>query len=107
MTIGKTIENFKVPFVWYDLYNINFGVNVVIHLCLLALGIIGMCIVVFNKRFVKCKLKYVLIALVVFFNVVHLPYYCFARYVYPIMPIVIGFATISIVYIVDGLKRSK
>ena len=109
MTIGKTIENFKSPFIWYDLYGIKFIVYNIFHIALLILGIIGIGITWFAKCFKENKLKLVLIAIIIFFNIVHLPYYCFARYVYPIMPIVIGFSAISIIYFIEKIneKRSK
>ena len=107
MTIGKTIENFKFPFIWYDLYGIGFVVYAVIHAILLLLGIIGICLTILLKRFKEYNLKFVLIAIIVFFNIVHLPYYCFARYVYPIMPILIGFSAIAVVYIIERIKEKR
>ncbi len=105
MTVGKTIENFKLPFVWYNLYNVGYSLYAIVHYIFLILGIIGIGISIFSKEFREYKLKYVLIALIIFFNIVHLPYYCFSRYVYPIMPIMIGFAAVTIMYIINRKKE--
>lgn len=107
MTIGKTFENFKLPFLWYNLYSTDYTLYALIHLVFLVIGIIGVGITIFSKQFRESKLKYILITLIIFFNVVHLPYYCFSRYVYPIMPIMIGFAAVTIIYILERVKRKE
>lgn len=107
MTIGKTFENFKTPFIWYNLYGIRFNVYLAIHWIMLVLGIIGMCVSIFSRSFKENRLKYVLISIIIFFNIVHLPYYCFSRYVYPIMPILISFSALSIIYLIEKIKEKR
>lgn len=104
VTIGKTFENFKAPFIWYELYGIEYSIYNLVHFVMLIMGIIGIGITIFAKEYRQNNLKYVLISLIIFFNVVHLPYYCFSRYVYPVMPIMIGFAAITLLYVMNIMK---
>ncbi len=106
-TVGKTIENFKGPFIWYPLYGIDYKILFIPHYIYLVLGGVGIIITIFNKKYKENKTKYMLMSTIVFFNIVYLPFYCFSRYVYPIMPILIGFAAIAILEIVCKIIKCK
>lgn len=80
--IGKTVNNLKSPYYGYELYGINFETVRIGHLILVTLAIIGM-IKVKNKE------KYMLVGLLTYFIVIHIPFLSYVRYFYPIMPITI------------------
>ena len=87
-TIGKTAENFRYPFMWKPIFmNNTYEPMNVYHTNLLKLFVFGSIILILLRKS-NPNLTF-LILIVVFFNCVHLPYYCFSRYVYPSMTMVI------------------
>lgn len=88
-TLGKTYENFKQPFLWKALFGVSLRRNVVYHWILLLSGIAGFLLFALLQRKQKKPYFWMLLLSVLYFNGSHLPFYCFARYVYPIMPLVI------------------
>lgn len=81
---GKTVNNVKSPY-YGELYGIKFETVRIVHLILVILSIIGMI-----KA--KTKEKYLIIGLLIYFLVIHMPFLSYVRYLYPIMPIVIPLA---------------
>ena len=86
-TIGKTIENFVVPHMWHPLFYGNYMPSYIYH---------GMIVLMFlgsifwfkkTKRYTP-EILFLMIT-VLLFNCMHLPYYCFPRYMYPIMCFII------------------
>lgn len=88
-TLGKTFYFWRAPFYWIP--NISYVPVIIYHLVILYWALYGM-IKYKNKSF---NLKF-LIMVVVYFNVIYLPYFTFERYAYPLMPLVILFAAYTI-----------
>ena len=91
-TLGKTYENFKQPFLWKELFGFTLRQNVVYHWILLLAGTVGFLLFAVLRRKQKKPYFWMMFLSIVYFNVSHLPFYCFARYVYPIMPFIILYA---------------
>ncbi len=89
-TLGKTYENFKKPFVWKELYGVTRHQNRVYHWILLVAGGIGFLWYAIQNRKKGKACFWMMLISVLYFNLSHLPFYCFDRYVYPIMPFVIA-----------------
>jgi len=86
-TIGKTYKNFSHPFMWKPIYMDSYEPINYYHIGLLKLFVFGFIVMMLLR---KAKSNIIFLFLIVaFFNCVHLPYYCFARYVYPAMAMVI------------------
>jgi len=79
--LGKTVNNLKSPY-YRELYGIKFETVRILHLILVVLSVIGM---------IKAKIKekYLIIGLLTYFIVIHIPFLSYVRYLYPIMPIII------------------
>ncbi|MCK9478151.1 MAG: glycosyltransferase family 39 protein [Firmicutes bacterium] len=82
-TVGKTIKNFDEPFLWVRLFNISAEKLTLQHYLMLAAGLAGfLALVIFEKN----KGVMLLPALLIFlFNGIYLPFYCFSRYMFPII----------------------
>ncbi len=89
-TLGKTYENFKKPFVWKELYGVTKRQNQVYHWILLVAGGMGFLFYAIRNRKKEKACFWMLVISILYFNLSHLPFYCFDRYVYPIMPFVIA-----------------
>lgn len=84
--IGKTINNIKSPYYGYEIYGIDFEIVRIVHLILITLSVIG---IIKTKR----KEKYIIIGVLIYFIVIHMPFLSYVRYLYPIMPIIIPMAS--------------
>ena len=93
-TIGKSIKNWESPFLWTDLFGISMQVWEAQHIVILSLGIFGFVLFMFRKN--RSSLLWLPILTALFFNCAHLPYYCFSRYMLPVMICPIIFASGSI-----------
>lgn len=84
-TLGKTFYFWRAPFYW--IANISYVPVIIYHFIILYLAIYGM----IKHKDKSLNLKF-LIMVVIYFNVIYLPYYTFERYSYPLMPLMILFA---------------
>lgn len=82
-TIGKSIKNWEKPFLWLPLYNVDYSFWTAQHYALLFCGLLGGILHMLSKS--SSKIGWILPITVLFFNCAHLPYYCFARYMFPVM----------------------
>jgi len=84
--IGKTINNIKSPYYGYEIYGIDFEIVRIEHIIFVILVIAGM---------IKAKTteKYLIVGLLLYFLVIHIPFLSYVRYLYPIMPIIIPMAS--------------
>ncbi len=89
-TVGKTVRNFSLPYMWYPIYSGTYLPITIYHRVLLALFVAGTLIMIIKKR-VNAETGMLLTAIIVF-NVIHLPYYCFSRYMYIVMCFIIMIA---------------
>ena len=82
-TIGKTIKNFEEPFLWVVMFGIDIEWLYAQHYLLLLLGFLGFAGMAFSGR--KNHIMKLPAYTVLLFNCVHLPFYCFSRYMFPFM----------------------
>ncbi len=80
-TVGKTIKNFHDPFLWVLLFNIGVRKFYAQHYILLAFGIAGFAFMTFHEK--KKGIMWLPALTILWLNSIHLPYYCFARYMFP------------------------
>jgi 4-amino-4-deoxy-L-arabinose transferase-like glycosyltransferase len=92
-TIGKTIKLWNMPFYWVEVLGVSFVSAEVFHLLIIGTGLYGI-IRAFKKKDMDYLVAFLVIA---YFNVMHLPYYTFSRYSYPVMPLVMLFSSYVIV----------
>lgn len=101
-TVGKTVINWALPFYLKEILGINHVLAAIYHLFLIYLAIRGM---VFYYR----KKEYypnfsLLMYSVIYTNCIYLPFYCYSRYVYPAMPLVIILASFMLL---ESIQKSK
>ena len=82
-TIGKTAENWSRPFLWINLFGTEFKLTNNQHTAYLILGFIGILYTFLRKR--QNPFFYMALLTILYFNTVYLPFYCFSRYMYPVM----------------------
>ena len=86
-TFGKTYYFWRAPFYWAKVFKIPYVPVILYHLVILFWALYGM----IKHKDKSLNLKF-LIMVVVYFNIIYLPYFTFERYAYPVMPLVILFA---------------
>jgi len=82
-TLGKTYENWRRPFLFKNIFDINAKFLYWQHIFYMIIGILGFILFV-----IKGKLKglaWLPVISILYFNCSHLPFFCFARYMFPIM----------------------
>ena len=82
-----------MPFYWVEVLGVSFVSAEVFHLLIIGTGLYGI-IRAFKKKDMDYLVAFLVIA---YFNVMHLPYYTFSRYSYPVMPLVMLFSSYVIV----------
>lgn len=88
-TLGKSYYFWYVPYYSKDVFGIPFFVMEILHVTLLMLALGS--IVLHKVRFRRESL--ILLLIILYFNMMHLPYFTCSRYAYPIMSFVIIFAS--------------
>lgn len=86
-TIGKTLRNFSLPYMWYPIYSGTYLPITIYHRALLIVFVISVVFMIIQKQ-INAETALLFIT-VLMFNCIHLPYYCFSRYMYMIMCFVI------------------
>lgn len=82
-TIGKTIKNWNEPFLWLVLFNIGVEKLIFQHYLLLIIGFAGFIYFLLKER--DRGVMWLPIVTIVYFNTAHLPFYCFSRYMFPVI----------------------
>lgn len=100
-TIGKSIKFWKGPFYWKNIFDVPYRIMLIMHQSILALGLIGLAASFITNKKRKSKKENrdypaFLFLVIIYFNVIYLPYYTFPRYAYPVMGLVILFASYGI-----------
>lgn len=100
-TISKSCSLWDGPFYWNEIFGVNWAAAVTFHYLVLVLGMIEII-----RLFIKRNKNFLLLFItVVFFNLIHLPYFTMSRYVYPVMPIMIIIAGYGVYeFIIRRLK---
>lgn len=91
-TLGKSFYFWVVPYYYKDVFGVPWAVMQSFHTILLMLALGN--IILYRGRFIKENL--ILLLVILYFNLMHLPYFTSSRYAYPIMPFVIIFAANAI-----------
>jgi 4-amino-4-deoxy-L-arabinose transferase-like glycosyltransferase len=105
-TFGKTIQQLRWPFVWIEFLGVKFWMVGLWHYLILIFGFIGATKYYSNKK--RNNMGTMIIATIIYFIVVYLPFYAFGRYFYPAIPFVIIFASYGVINIIDRVvKRPK
>ncbi|OQB15668.1 MAG: hypothetical protein BWY15_00381 [Firmicutes bacterium ADurb.Bin193] len=104
-TVGKTIQNFREPFLWVVLFGVNIIAYCIQHYLILLLGLAGFFVFLLSRD--KNPAAYILMLSVLCFNLMYLPFYCFARYMFPIMFCFALYAGYLIVRLKDMLVARK
>lgn len=86
-TAGKTIYQWSGPFYWKEVLGVSGTTVTGYHLFLVCLALINM-VYYYIKRKRNDNFS-ILIYSVIYFNCIYLPFYCFSRYMYPVIPIII------------------
>ncbi|WP_055665548.1 ArnT family glycosyltransferase [Desnuesiella massiliensis] len=89
-TLDKTILLWGTPFYWKEIYDIKLKYVTLYHLIIIFIALAGIFLFIRDER--KNNNGYLLIFLIIYFTLMHLPYYAFSRYSYPIMFSMIIFA---------------
>lgn len=86
-TVGKTFYFWRRPFYWKTILNIPYYMVQGMHIVILLLGILGI------MKSVKKNINAAfLLSIIIYFNLIYLPFYTFERYSFPLMSLVIIFA---------------
>ena len=107
-TIGKTLYQWKDVFYWGDILGFEYHIVKNYHLLLVFSAIISMFF--YHKKRAQYSSFLILIYSVVYINCIYLPFYCFPRYVYPVIPLIIipvSFMLLEIKSIVKVTKPIK
>lgn len=86
-TIGKTFYFWDKPFYWKTILHIPYYMVKSMHIVILLLGIWGI-----TQSVKKNMNAAFLLSVIVYFNLVYLPFYTFERYSFPLMSLMIIFA---------------
>jgi 4-amino-4-deoxy-L-arabinose transferase-like glycosyltransferase len=97
-TVGKTFYFWYNPFYWRNVFNISYQAVLIFHLLILVLGFMN----IFSKAPKSLNGRF-LILVILFFNLVYLPFFTFERYSYPVMPLIIIFAAAEL----DKMSKRK
>lgn len=103
-TIGKTAYQWAYPFYFQGYFKIKF-LPTVHHWLTLLFAAIGLKYYYSNKTR-KIKSNMLLITMI-YFNCIYLPFFCFGRYVYPVFPFAMIFASYSLVKLSERLSLGK
>jgi 4-amino-4-deoxy-L-arabinose transferase-like glycosyltransferase len=104
--IGKSYHLFSVPFYFKSIFNISGYKAMDFHRLILLLGFIGMIFTIRKKK----TLGISIILIILYFFLVHLPYFEYSRYAYPIMPLFIilsAYTVVNMYYILEKPLRAK
>ena len=106
-TIGKTLMNFGAPF-YFRTQLIHFcALGVIEHIFILVSAIIGF--ILYKKKNKNVPKPYFWMAsiAILFFNCIHLPFYCFPRYVFPVIPFLMMFSAYAINLFISRKKANR
>jgi hypothetical protein len=98
-TLGKSKYLWITPFYWKQVFDISIK-SVVIYNYVILLTAIAGALFMFRKKLYGGIFLFSTLA---YFNVMHLPYFTFSRYVYPVMPLVMLFSAYGLISISGGL----
>lgn len=98
-TVGKTLYFWKLPYYWKQVFGIHLVYVGIYHYLILGAGLFS---AIFSLR-EKEGCGFFLLLVILYFNLVHLPFFTSERYAYPVMSLVIILAA----YAADSFIRSS
>lgn len=101
-TIGKSIYFWGSPFYWRDIFSIKLLYVQIVHLIMLFTALYGLS--KNNKRNTTTNLMFYIM---IYFNLIYLPFYTFSRYSYPLMPYVSAYAAFGVNFIYMKGNKSE
>lgn len=104
-TIGKSIHLWNAPFYWIPILGVGLAPAKAYHLILVLLSIVSLYFY-FKKR-ERYSSSSLLGYSIAYMNCIYLPFFCFSRYSYPVMPLVFIFSSYTILEIREKLKTKK
>ena len=104
-TIGKTVKQINWPFLWTGFLGVKLWMAGLWHYLILAFGLIGTIKYYLNKK--RNNMGTIVIATIIYFIAVYLPFYAFGRYFYPAVPFVIIFAAYGVISIIDRIGATS
>lgn len=102
-TIGKTYHFWRMPYYWRDIFKIDLIMAYRYHLITVFIGITGFLLSLRDKR----KSSYILFLTILYFNLIHLPFFTMGRYAYPIIPLVIMYSGYYFYSVFTGWKFKR
>ena len=102
-TVGKTIRNFSLPYMWYPIYLGTYLPITVYHRALLVVFVASVLFMIIQKR-INAETGMILVT-VLLFNCIHLPYYCFSRYMYMVMCFIIMISAYGFQYMYKQFRH--
>jgi 4-amino-4-deoxy-L-arabinose transferase-like glycosyltransferase len=102
-TVGKSYYFWNVPFYYKNVFGIPFFIMHIFHIILIVFALGNL--ILFRADFKKETL--LLLLIILYFNIMHLPYFTCSRYAYPIMPFVIIFASNAFINILRKFRMGK
>jgi 4-amino-4-deoxy-L-arabinose transferase-like glycosyltransferase len=100
-TIGKTKYMWNEPYYWRAIYRISDTVVRRYHLFLLAASLLGAAFVLKKKHLSG----FLPLLLILYMTIMHLPFFTFSRYAYPVMPMVILLAAYGLTAAAQAIIR--
>lgn len=102
-TIGKATRMIRWPFIWVQFLGVRFWMAGLWHYLILATGLLGAIKYYRNKE--RNTMGTIVVATIIYFLVVYLPFYAFERYFYPAIPFVIILAAYGVINIADRVVK--
>lgn len=84
-TLGKTIDAWRVPYLYRPIFGISYNSMYKMHLVYLGLCILGIVMAIIRRK--QLKGISILLFMILYFNCVYLPFLSSSRYIYPIIPV--------------------
>lgn len=101
-TYGKVKHMWRFPYYWKRIFNIPFNLVTYFHQAILVMGFVGVVMALRSRNRIMAS---ILGLSVIYFTVVHIPYYTFSRYAYPAMPMMIMLAAFGMVELAGRLNE--
>ncbi|MDR0931306.1 MAG: glycosyltransferase family 39 protein [Clostridiales bacterium] len=101
-TIGKTVYQWVLPFVWTPTLGLTIRQIAIEHIIIVIAFLLGLALCLCTRDKSKWQ-KWYLFITILYFNCIHLPFYAFSRYIYPVMSLCIMFAAYLLYWIYKKL----
>lgn len=104
-TVGKAFWQLNFPFYWVPILGVPIQAVMLCHYLALVTALLGILLYLRNKDTERFGM--LLLATIVYFILVYLPFYAFSRYFYPAMPFVFIFAAYYVLNYIENREKEK